>query len=181
MHRDVDCLSRAPVDDDTDIYLDSRVSVAIAQSRTVRGIVPSLSSQEGRAARGGRYHSFHAIAPFELVTFDVLDPLPASLSGHKHVIVSIHCFTRYVVAAAVEDTQASTFARFLSSFISRFGVPSVILTEIVRTMASRFKFEHRKATAHHHEGNAMVERVIQTLQEKVSLIMSQRRKRKFQM
>lgn len=40
----------------------------------------------------------------------------------------------------------------------------------VEAVLQRYRISHRKATPHHHEGNAQVERVIQTLQEKLSLI-----------
>lgn len=131
-----------------------------------------------RVRKAGSMQSFEVVVPLQLVAFDALGPLPESLSGKKHVIVAICCFSRYVDASATEDVKGTTFASILMSFIGRFGPPQAILTDgaptfnnaDVKNILEVYKIGHRVATPHHHEGNAIVERAIQSLQEKLSLL-----------
>lgn len=83
-----------------------------------------------------------------------------------------------MVARAVNDIQAEIFAAFLREFIGIFGITNLILSDnapkfcnnLVSDIATAFKFELWRSTPHHHQGNAMVERAIQTLQDKLALI-----------
>lgn len=114
--------------------------------------------------------SFKAEETFELLTIDYLD-LVESLNHRKHVIIAVDVFTRFVIGKAIKGLKASCFVKFLLETFGRFGVPRVILTdnapifcnEQVIELATRFKFEHRKSTPHHHQGNAIAERMIQTV------------------
>jgi len=126
----------------------------------------------------GSMHSFKSYAPMELVSCDALGPLPTSMSGKRHVLVAIDNFTRFVEAEAVDDVQSATFAKFLMAYIGRFGAPKAILTDnaptfnnqIINAILEKYHIQHKNSTPHHHEGNSVVERVIQSLQEKISLI-----------
>lgn len=97
------------------------------------------------------------------------------------MIVGIDCFSRYVFAQAVKDTTSCTFIQFLTRCIGIFAVPQKILTDNAKTFQSRqlteisklFGYEHIFSTPLHSEGNAIAERVIQTLQEKINLIQQQ--------
>lgn len=123
-------------------------------------------------------NSFQVFLPLQLVAFDALRPLPSSMSGKRHVIVGIDCFTRFVDAIATDDVQGETFSTFLENYIAHYGVPNEIITDNAPTFVNQntknvlqtYSIKHRKSTPHHHEGNAIVERCIQTLQEKLSLI-----------
>lgn len=146
--------------DDTRDYVKS---CRICQARKAERSLPKGSMQ-----------SFEIHEPFQLVAFDTLGPLPESIHGNKHVIVGIDCFSRFIDAEAVKDLQMQTFANYLRRFVGRFGTLETILTDnsnffknsIVSNIATRLNIEQRYSTPHHHEGNSMVERVIQTLQEK---------------
>lgn len=131
-----------------------------------------------RIRPGGQMHSFQSTEPFQLVALGALGPLPACLTGEQHVIVAIDTFSRFVDGIATSDVQGATVARYLRESIGRFGAPVEVLSdnassfcnEAVKAVLERYRVSHRKAMPHHHEGNAQVERVIQTLQEKLSLI-----------
>lgn len=141
-------------------------SYQICQARKVERMPPK-----------GEMKSFVTHQSSQLVACDTLEPLPLSVSGAIHVLVAIDCFTRYVIDAAF-DVEAETFANFLSNFVGRFGAPQEICTDNapmntsqeVRNVLEPFHIKHRRSTPHHHRGNAMVERAIQTLQEKLSLL-----------
>ena len=121
--------------------------------------------------------SFEAASPFDLVAMDVLD-LTERLSGSRHIIVAVDAFTRFLWADAIQELKAPVFARFLLTSVGRFGVPRCILTDgapffkndLATAFASRFHIERRFSTPHHHEGNGIAERMIRTLQEKLSII-----------
>lgn len=131
-----------------------------------------------RQKPAGSMFSFSAYFPFDIIAMDSLGPLPPSLSNKKHIFVAIDCFTRYVDAEASDDILATTCSKFIKRFIGKFGVPKTILSDNaptfvnneIRFLAEHYKFNHRFATARHHEGNGMVERVIQTIQHKMMAI-----------
>lgn len=103
---------------------------------------------------------------------------PACLSGERHVFVAVDSFTRFVHATAATDVQASSAAEFLNTLIGLFGSPEAVLTDNaptfcssqVRAVLDKFGVSHRRSTPEHHQGSAQVERVIQSLQEKLALI-----------
>lgn len=90
-----------------------------------------------RERQSGEMNSFSSTQPMELVAFDCLGPLPASIRNKQHVIVGIVHFTCFVDAKAVGNIQGLTFARFLEQFMSRFGVPKVILTDNANTFCNQ--------------------------------------------
>lgn len=131
-----------------------------------------------RARTPGEMESFVTTHPMQMLAVDCLGPLPASIRQKEHVIVAVDVFTRLIEAKAVKNIQGATCARFLATVFARFGAPKCLVSDNapsfcnqhVNRLISRYKIEHRKAAASHHTGNAMVERVIQSLQEKLSLI-----------
>lgn len=131
-----------------------------------------------RAKPLGSMSSFETYEPFQLMAVDALGPLPPCVSDERHVFVAVDSFTRFVFAEAAHDVQGVTAASFLRNMIGVLGVPKVLLSDNaptfcnteVRTVLEEFGVEHRLSTPQHHEGNAQVERLIQTLQEKLSLI-----------
>ena len=115
------------------------------------------------------------------MAIDCLD-LPESMNHRKHVIVAVDVFTRYVFGKAIENLKATCSVIFLLEAFGRYGVPENILTdnapifcnEQTRELASKYNFVHRTSTPHHHQGNAVAERMIQTVQEKLSILVHQR-------
>lgn len=107
----------------------------------------------------------------------------ASLKGNKHVIVAIDVFTKFVDAKAVPDVTAESFIQFLNEYCWRFGTPKTISTNNAKTFTasaakaviSAFGAKHLKSAPLHSKGNTVVERVIQTISEKIAMIASDRR------
>lgn len=151
-------------------------------SQDVKAFVDSCQVCQAREAPrekpAGTMRSFIVFEPMQLVAIEALGPLPASLSGMRHVMVAVDCFSRHMDATATADVQGQTFALFLKCFVARYGVPVAIITnnaptfcnQAAKEVLSHYAIEHRRSTPHHHEGNAIVERAIQTLQEKIALI-----------
>lgn len=128
---------------------------------------------------GSMYHH-QVLQPMQMVAFDCLGPITETLNGRRHVILAVDIFTRFVDAKAVKAVDAETFARYLHSFVGRFGVPNGILTDNaptfvnqqVKALTNALKIKHFRSTPHHSRGNSVAERALQSLQEKISLLTS---------
>lgn len=131
-----------------------------------------------RAKTSGEMESFVTTHPMQKLAVDCIGALPASIRQKEHVIVAVDVFTRMIEAKAVKIIQGTTCARFLAPVFDRFGAPKCLVSDNapsfcnqhVNRLISRYRIEHRKAAASHHTGNAMVERVIQSFHEKLSLM-----------
>lgn len=129
----------------------------------------------------GMMHSFEAFRPLAQVSLDYLGPLKDSLSGSRFILVTVDNFTRFVHAKAMPDQASATFVRYLNEFCALFGPPETIITDnskafdnaSVKQFLTVYNINHRFSAPRHHRGNAMVERVTESLQEKISLILSQ--------
>lgn len=145
----------------------------------IRTCSTCIMNKPERARPAGQMHSFQYFEPGKCVAIDCLGPITESLNGFKHIIVAIDMFTRFIETKAIPDVQSPTFALFLSEYCGRYGVPEQILTDQATTFCNAFMgeickvfgIEHLKSTPHHSQGNAVVERVIQTLQEKLRLVL----------
>ena len=65
--------------------------------------------------------------PLQIVAMDFVGPLPMSEQGNTYALVMVDHFTRWPIAYAVEDTEAETVARKVSSFIHTYGCPEELL------------------------------------------------------
>lgn len=100
----------------------------------------------------------------------------ASRRGNRAVITACDTFTKYLFAEAVENLNAITSAQFISRFVACFGIPRAILTDqardftgvICKETMDAYHIEHLLSTPGHSQGNAVVERAIQTLQDRLS-------------
>lgn len=139
------------------------------------------SRKAERTSEAGTHNSFEIYSPNKLVAFDCLGKITQSLKGNEHIIVSIDMFTRYIDAKAVPNITAANFAEFLTEYSGRFGVPEGILTDngptfknkTIKDLTRSLKINHQLSTPEHSRGNAVVERAIQTLQEKINLIIKE--------
>ena len=61
---------------------------------------------------------------------DVIGLRPRTERGNRYILTVVDHFTKHDEAYALPDLKAATIGRvFLNEFVSRFGVPYIILTD----------------------------------------------------
>ena len=105
-------------------------------------------------------------ARFDVVHIDLVGPLPPS-KGFTYLLTCVDRFSRWPEAIPLTQITAEAIAQaFLHGWISRFGVPSTIITDrgrqfesqVWRALMSFIGSRQARTTAYHPQTNGMVER-----------------------
>ena len=103
-------------------------------------------------------------AYFDHVHIDLVGPLPLS-NGCVYLLTCIERFTRWPEAVPIADSTAVTVAHaFVHTWVSRFGVPSIVTSERGRQFESNLWMsfsqllgvKHTRTTAYHPIANGPV-------------------------
>lgn len=124
---------------------------------------------------GSMYHH-EAFEPLDVVAIDTWHTNKASRRNNKVVVTAIDCFTKFLDARALPAFNGAAAAMFINEFIGHFGALRVVLTDNAQEFASvifqetlkAHNVQHKLSTPGHSQGNATVERAIQTLQDRLS-------------
>lgn len=115
--------------------------------------------------------------PFELVSLDIVGPLPVSRNGNKYLLTFIDYLTRYCEAIPIPNQTAEVIAHeFVTKIITRYGVPKRLLTDQGRNFVSTlFKstctligVKKIQTTPYHPQCNGMIERLHKSLADMIS-------------
>uniref|UniRef100_A0A1I8ASQ7 RNA-directed DNA polymerase n=1 Tax=Steinernema glaseri TaxID=37863 RepID=A0A1I8ASQ7_9BILA len=103
--------------------------------------------------------------------------LPESSRGNKYVAVAVDYFTKYPFAKAIPTKGAVEIADFIvNDIVSYFGVPKYIITDqgsefkaalVKQMVADKLGIQQRFSAPYHPETNGLVERMNQTLKNKL--------------
>ena len=104
---------------------------------------------------------------FEHIHVDIVGPLPSSLRS-THLLTVFDRFTRWPEAFPLPETSTLMLTRvLLHGWITRFGTPSVIMSdqgsqfvsELWRHFSMFLGVELHQTTAYHPQANGLIERV----------------------
>lgn len=113
-----------------------------------------------------------ASEPLEVVGLDILSSLPETASGHKHILLVVDHFSRWVEAYPLKTQEATEVASvFVKEFVSRFGCPKRVhsdqggcfVGEVMRLTCEMLGIDRSKTTSFHPQSNSIVERTNRTL------------------
>ena len=138
----------------SDVRRWTRTCIQCQRSKVQRHTVTPLSSFPTPDAR------------FDTVHIDLVGPLPPS-RGYTYLLTCVDRFARWPEALPLSSITAKAVAQtFISGWISRFGVPSTIVTDRGRQFESNLwnalmkllGSKRARTTAYHPQSNGMVER-----------------------
>ena len=116
-------------------------------------------------------------APFEQWALNIIGPLPKAYNGKLYIITAIDYATRWPVAWATSNHQATTVARFIGSeIVAKFGAPKRLITDggtklnanAMKTYYAKHGLEHIVTTPYHPQSNGRIERLNGSLVEALS-------------
>ncbi|GFX59294.1 hypothetical protein TNCV_4217101 [Trichonephila clavipes] len=98
----------------------------------------ACSARKGPKIRSrGKLHRYNVGAPFERIAFDILGPLPRTVSGNKYLLVVMDYFTKWPEVYPIPDQEALTVAEaVVQHWISRYGVPLQLHSDQGRNFVS---------------------------------------------
>ena len=111
-------------------------------------------------------------APMEVVGLDILSGLPVTSQGHRHLLVIVDHFSRFVECIPLKTQEATEVAQaFVREFVSRYGVPRTIhsdlggcfTSEVMKLTCQLLGMNQSHTTAFHPMGNSICERVNRTV------------------
>ncbi|MCP4488961.1 MAG: DDE-type integrase/transposase/recombinase, partial [Gammaproteobacteria bacterium] len=121
--------------------------------------------------------SIVTLQPFDLVAMDCLGPLPLTEDGHRHVLILVDGFTKWVELYAVQTLTSKELAQvFVEKFITHHGSPLQLLSDQAPSFASSLYREINEllrvrkiySTAYRPQGNGQAERTVQTVKKILS-------------
>ncbi|KAI4291963.1 hypothetical protein PAPHI01_1237 [Pancytospora philotis] len=127
--------------------------------------------------RGNRALATHR--PNELWEIDIMGYLDETKRGNKYIFVAIDHYSKWIEAAAIKAKDKEAICRLVKSLIiDKHGAPQTILSDnglefnnsLLRQLLSDYNIQHVFCSPAHHETTGAVERVNQTLLNKLKKI-----------
>jgi len=130
-------------------------------------LVCILANSTSHAKEGELQLTEHPSEPFRIIHIDYFGPLTPSDQGHKHILLIVDAFTRFVWLFASKTTNAKEAKINLASLFSTFGNPDLLIsdrgtafasTEFAEFLRER-NIDHRLVAVAAPWANGLVERV----------------------
>ncbi len=128
--------------------------------------------------RGYGLHTFAAKKPFEVVSIDLVGPLPQCESGARYMLTMVDKFTRFCMIQPIVDMTTRTVLDAYQHWLSLFGAPDALLSdngsqfisELFRAYNHAHGIKQKFATPYYPETNGQVERLHRWIKERLTLI-----------
>ena len=123
-----------------------------------------------------------ATRPFQILSWDIMGPLPLTSKGKRYILVVTDLFSKWVEAFPLASTDADTLAKTLvNEVISRYGVPSSLHSDqganltgqVVSSLCKCLGITRTQTTAYHPQGNGQVERFNRTLEAMLAKVVKE--------
>ena len=122
--------------------------------------------------RKAQLHTVPAGYPMQIVSVDIMGPLPATQDGCKYVLVAADHFTRWVEVYPIKNQEAQTVSRkLIDEMFCRFSPPEQLHSDqgrqfesdLIAEICNMLGIKKTRTTPYHPHGNGMVERFNRTL------------------
>ena len=116
---------------------------------------------------------------FRHIHMDIVVPLPTAWQGYTYILTIMDRFSRYLVAVPLRGIRTETVVEaFYENWVTRFGVPEVVVTdqgaqfesEIMSELCKRWGIDKRRTCAYHPQANGLVERSHQEIKKMMRCI-----------
>ena len=132
----------------------------------------------GNAQTRGKMKPIVASEPFEMVSIDIVGPLPMTTNGDRYIVSMIDRYTRFAMLVPVKNIKANTIVHAYGKWNTLFGPPKSLLSdngsqfisEIFRHYARTHGTKQLFASPYYPECNGMVERLHRWIKERLCLI-----------
>jgi transposase InsO family protein len=140
-------------------------------SRYIKGCLICQRTRPGLDRIQGFFRMHPLPGPFQTVYMDYWS---CDFNGHQTVLTMIDQFTKWAECTPVADRMDTTItSAFLRSWVCRFGVPKVVITDNDKTfmstlfqgIAKRLGISMLRTTVYHPQGNAPIESFHRVLQQ----------------
>ena len=114
-------------------------------------------------------------SPTQLITSDIVGPLPTTTSSNNYIIVICDHFTKFVYCLAAPDQTAKSVAKCIASFMFIFGITDSILTdqgtnyqsEMLAELYDLLDIKKLRTTPFHPQCDGITERFNRTLKQMI--------------
>eukprot|EP00731_Ephydatia_muelleri_P006855 Em0003g1103a len=120
--------------------------------------------------------------PFDVISWDIMGPLPLSTKGHKYILVITDLFSKWVEAFPLAVTDSENLASVLmDEVVCRYGVPRSLHSDqganrnsqVICALCKRLGINKTRTTAYHPQRNGQVERFNRTLKAILSKVVAE--------
>ena len=138
-----------------------------------------LLNKGGRGDRkSGQMKAFPAEAPFELVSVDIVGPLPQTKDGFRYIFTSIDKFTRFCRLIPMKDIKTTSVLKAWNEWLALFGPPAAVLSDNGAQFVSaiwddyntQFGVKLKRSSPYWPEGNGQIERLHRWIKQRLILI-----------
>ena len=126
----------------------------------------------------GSIKTFDASEPFQLVSIDIMGPLPITSHGNRYIVSMIDKFSKFCLLIPVKDIKALSIIRAFERWICLFGPPEALLSdngsqfvsEIFKHYTNSTGTKQKFASPYYPETNGQIERLHRWIKERLCLI-----------